>query len=66
LLRVSGGASILKEDLSDEGINHLDEGAVRLNASEVSISVFVGAPTRADAPQPWEVVGPKARSTGCL
>ena len=44
LLRVSGGTSILKEDLSDEGITTSMKEAVRLNAAAVSISVFVGAP----------------------
>jgi putative autoinducer-2 (AI-2) aldolase len=44
LLRVSGGTSILKEDLSDEGITTSMKDAVRLNAAAVSISVFVGAP----------------------
>ena len=42
LLRVSGGTSILKEDLSDEGITTSMRDAVRLNAAAVSI--FVGAP----------------------
>lgn len=44
LLRVSGGTSILKEDLSDEGITASMKDAVRLNATAVSISIFVGAP----------------------
>jgi putative autoinducer-2 (AI-2) aldolase len=44
LLRVSGGTSILKEDLSDEGITTSMRDAVRLNAAAVSISIFVGAP----------------------
>jgi len=44
LLRVSGGTSILKEDLSDEGIITSMREAVRLNASAVSISIFVGSP----------------------
>lgn len=43
LLRVSGGASILKEDLSDEDITCSMEDAVRLNVSGVSLSIFVGA-----------------------
>jgi putative autoinducer-2 (AI-2) aldolase len=44
LLRVSGGTSILKEDLSNEGITTSMKEAVRLNATAVSISIFVGAP----------------------
>jgi putative autoinducer-2 (AI-2) aldolase len=44
LLRVSGGTSILQEDLSNEGITTSMKDAVRLNATAVSISIFVGAP----------------------
>jgi len=44
LLRVSGGTSILREDLSNEGITTSMKEAVRLNAAAVSISIFVGAP----------------------
>lgn len=42
LLRVSGGTSILREDLSDEGITTSMDDAVRLNVSAVAISIFVG------------------------
>lgn len=42
LLRVSGGASVLKEDLSDEEITTSMTEAVRLNVSAVALSVFVG------------------------
>jgi putative autoinducer-2 (AI-2) aldolase len=44
VLRVSGGATILKEDLSDETITTSMEEALRLNVSAVALSVFVGAP----------------------
>jgi 3-hydroxy-5-phosphonooxypentane-2,4-dione thiolase len=44
LLRVSGGVTVLKEDLSDEAITTSMEEAVRLNVSAVALSVFVGAP----------------------
>ncbi len=44
LLRVSGGASILKEDLSDESITTSMAEAVRLNAAAVALSIFVGSP----------------------
>ncbi len=44
LLRVSGGTSILQEDLSNEGITTSMKDAVRLNATAVSMSIFVGAP----------------------
>ncbi|MHA1835437.1 MAG: 3-hydroxy-5-phosphonooxypentane-2,4-dione thiolase [Candidatus Odinarchaeia archaeon] len=43
VLRVSGGTSILSE-LSNEGIITSMEDAVRLNASGVALSIFVGAP----------------------
>ncbi len=44
LLRVSGGTSILQDDLSNEGITTSMKDAVRLNATAVSLSIFVGAP----------------------
>lgn len=43
LLRVSGGTSVLHEDLSDEGITTSMREAVRLNVSCVALSIFVGA-----------------------
>jgi len=43
VLRVSGGRSILAgENLSDEGLATAMDDAVRLNASAVALSVFVG------------------------
>lgn len=42
VLRVSGGTSVLKE-LSNEGLTVAMEDAVRLNASAVTLSIFVGA-----------------------
>jgi len=44
LLRVSGGVTILQEDLSDEAITVSMQDALRLNVSAVALSVFVGAP----------------------
>ena len=44
LLRVSGGTSILQDDLSNEGITTSMREAMRLNATAVSLSIFVGAP----------------------
>jgi putative autoinducer-2 (AI-2) aldolase len=41
-LRVSGGPSVLKEDLSDEHITTSMEEALRLNAVGVGMSIFVG------------------------
>jgi 3-hydroxy-5-phosphonooxypentane-2,4-dione thiolase len=43
VLRVSGGATILKDDLSDEAITTSMPEAIRLNASAVALSVFVGS-----------------------
>ena len=43
VLRVSGGTSVLKE-LSDEVVTTSIEEALRLNASAVAVSIFVGAP----------------------
>lgn len=43
VLRVSGGTSILKEDLSNEDITVSTEDAIRCNASAMAISVFVGS-----------------------
>ena len=42
LLRVSGGASVLQQDLSDEGLAVGMKDAIRLNATAVSMSIFVG------------------------
>ena len=43
VLRVSGGTSILKDDLSQEDLTVSIEDAIRLNASALAISVFVGS-----------------------
>lgn len=43
VLRVSGGSSIIGEDLSNETITTSLDDAVRLNASAVALSIFVGA-----------------------
>ena len=42
ILRVSGGSTILRDDLSDEGITTSMRDALRLNVSAVALSVFVG------------------------
>lgn len=42
LLRVSGGASVLNDDLSNEEITTSVKDAVRLNVASVAISIFVG------------------------
>ncbi|OGW29324.1 MAG: autoinducer 2 aldolase [Nitrospirae bacterium GWC2_42_7] len=46
VLRVSGGNSILDEDLSNEGLTVAMEDAVRLNAAAVAISIYVGSPNQ--------------------
>ena len=43
ILRVSGGNSIIGEDLSREAITTSIKEAVRLNASAVAFSVYVGS-----------------------
>ncbi|MFI5414167.1 MAG: 3-hydroxy-5-phosphonooxypentane-2,4-dione thiolase [Candidatus Lutacidiplasmatales archaeon] len=43
VLRVSGGVTILKDDLSEETITTSIQEAVRLNVSAVALSVFVGS-----------------------
>ena len=43
VLRVSGGSSIIGDDLSQEDITVSLEDAIRLNASAVAMSIFVGS-----------------------
>ncbi|MDI6708870.1 MAG: 3-hydroxy-5-phosphonooxypentane-2,4-dione thiolase [Candidatus Thermoplasmatota archaeon] len=43
ILRVSGGTSVVGKDLANEGIITSVKEAIRLNASAVSISIFVGS-----------------------
>ena len=43
ILRVSGGTSIVGKDLSHEGLTTSVKEALRLNASGVGISIFVGS-----------------------
>ena len=44
VLRVSGGVTVLREDLSDEAITTPMDEALRLNVAGVAMSVFVGSP----------------------
>jgi putative autoinducer-2 (AI-2) aldolase len=44
VLRVSGGNSVLEEDLSNETILTGTEECIRLNAAGMALSIFVGAP----------------------
>ncbi len=46
VLRVSGGNSILDEDLSNEGLTVAMEDAIRLNVAAVAISIYVGSPNQ--------------------
>lgn len=43
ILRVSGGVSIIGDDLANEGLATSMKEAVRLNASAVGMSIFVGS-----------------------
>jgi len=43
ILRVSGGTSVVGKDLANEGVTTSMEEAIRLNASAVGISIFVGS-----------------------
>ncbi len=43
ILRVSGGTSMVGGDLANEGLTTCMEEAIRLNASAVGISVFIGS-----------------------
>jgi putative autoinducer-2 (AI-2) aldolase len=43
ILRISGGTSIVGEDLANEGITTSIKEAVRLNVSAVGLSIFIGS-----------------------
>ena len=43
ILRVSGGTSMVGKDLANEGITTSIEEAIRLNASALGLSIFVGS-----------------------
>ena len=43
ILRVSGGTSMVGQDLANEGLTTSMEDAVRLNVSAVGLSVFIGS-----------------------
>jgi putative autoinducer-2 (AI-2) aldolase len=44
ILRVSGGTSVIGEDLANEGLTTSIEEILRLNASAVGMSIFIGTP----------------------
>ena len=44
VLRVSGGNSVLNEDLSNEDITVSIKDAIKLNASALALSIYVGSP----------------------
>lgn len=43
ILRVSGGTSVIGEDLANEGVTTAVDEVIRLNASAVGLSIFVGS-----------------------
>lgn len=43
ILRVSGGTSVIGEDLANEGVTTAVEEVIRLNAAAVGLSIFVGS-----------------------
>jgi len=43
ILRVSGGTSMVGKDLADEGLTNSIEDIIRINASAVGLSVFIGS-----------------------
>ena len=43
ILRVSGGTSMVGEDLANEGLTTSIEEAIRLNAAAVGMSIFIGS-----------------------
>lgn len=43
ILRVSGGTSMVGEDLANEGLTTSVQEAIRLNASAVGMSIFIGS-----------------------
>ena len=49
VLRVSGGTSVLQEDLSNEQVTTSVREGVRLNASALALSIFIGAPHEHDS-----------------
>ena len=49
VLRVSGGVTVLQDDLSNEAVTTSMTEATRLNVSAVAMSVFVGAPHEHDS-----------------
>lgn len=49
ILRVSGGTSMVGKDLANEGLTTSMEEIIRLNASAVGISVFVGSDYEKDS-----------------
>lgn len=63
-LRVSGGTSILNEDLLHEGVTCSIEDAIRLNVSCVAFSILVGAPYERDTILAFAEVIDEARAYG--
>ena len=64
VLRVSGGTSILNDDLLHEGITVSMEDAVRLNVSGVAFSIMVGAKFERDTLLAFTEIVDEAESLG--
>lgn len=64
VLRVSGGTSILNDDLLHEGIIASMEDAVRLNVSGVAFSIMVGAKYERDTLLAFSQIVDEAESLG--
>jgi putative autoinducer-2 (AI-2) aldolase len=64
VLRVSGGTSILNDDLLHEGITVSMEDAVRLNVAGVAFSIMVGAKFERDTLLAFTEVVDEAQSLG--
>jgi len=64
VLRVSGGTSILNENLLHEGITVSIDDAVRLNVAGVAFSILVGAPFERDTLLAFTEVVDEAQALG--
>jgi len=64
VLRVSGGTSILNENLLHEGITVSIDDAVRLNVTGVAFSILVGAPFERDTLLAFTEVVDEAQALG--
>ncbi|MFC1981327.1 3-hydroxy-5-phosphonooxypentane-2,4-dione thiolase [Chloroflexota bacterium] len=49
ILRVSGGTSVVGKDLANEGITTCMEEVIRLNASAIGLSIFIGTESESES-----------------